>query len=473
MKPPTLLILDQGTHASRGLLISPSGEILYSRWQKISLTRSTPPRVEQNAEEILASIRSVVRECVDWASRHMLYISAVGLATQRSTVVAWDKITNLPLAPAISWQDTRTATWLATLKVDPKEIRARTGLPLSPHYGASKMHWLLENEPEVRNAADHHRLMMGPLASFLLSNITQGHPQLADHSNASRTLLWNLQTRDWDPWLAHLFDIDLEWLPESVPIQSYFGVLENTDIPINLVNGDQSAAMFGHGSINDTTAVINMGTGAFIVLPTGNSPKPHPHLLSGIVSSDSQHACYCLEATVNGAGAALEWIQKRFAITDIHSLDWAAIDNPPVIVNTIGGLGSPWWIADVNSPIDCATMDAATCVAAVMESIVFMLTANLRELQSTGHPIEEIKMGGGLSRSDELCQRLADLTDLRVYRSAETEITALGTARLIAGNTGHFAAPTLDDFENEKNHALEARYQKSMRLISKFVEKNN
>jgi glycerol kinase len=179
-----------------------------------------------------------------------------------------------------------------------------------------------------------------------------------------------------------------------------------------------------------------------------------------------------LEATVNGAGAALEWIQKRFAIKEIHSLDWAAIDNPPVIINTIGGLGSPWWVADINSQIDCTAMDAATCVAAVMESIVFMLTANLRELQSAGHPIQEIKLGGGLSRSDGLCQRLANLTGLRVRRSIETEITALGTARLLAGEGCHFESPAMDDFEEEKDHALEARFEESMRLISKIIEKH-
>ena len=466
---PTLLVLDQGTHASRGLLISLAGEILYSSWQKVTLSRPRPHQVEQNAEEILTSIHKVIEECRAWATQHEHSIHSIGLATQRSTVVAWDKTNGRPLAPAISWQDTRTAKWLAALEVDPQEIRTRTGLPLSPHYGASKMRWLLEHVPAVRNAADHHHLMMGPLASYLLSGIAVGHPQLADHSNASRTLLWNLQTRDWDPWLIDLFGIDLEWLPKSVPIQSHFGVLKNTDIPINLVNGDQSSAMFGHGPVDDTTAIINMGTGAFIILPSGDSPKPHPRLLNGIVSSHSQHAHYCLEATVNGAGAALEWVQEQFAIKDIHSLDWAAIENPPVIINTIGGLGSPWWVADVDLKIDCTAMDSATCVASVMESIVFMLTANLRELQSTGCLIQEIKIGGGLSQSDELCQRLANATDIRVRRSAEKEITALGTARLLAGEDGHFKIPAMDDFEQKKDHALEARFEESMHLISELV----
>ncbi len=461
--------MDQGTHASRGLLISLAGEILYSSWQKVTLIRPSPQQIEQNAEEILASIHKVVEECRAWADQHEYSIQSIGLATQRSTVVAWDKTNGRPLAPAISWQDTRTATWLATLEVDPQEIRTRTGLPLSPHYGASKMRWLLEHVPAVRNAANYRRLAMGPLASYLLSSIAVDHPQLVDHSNASRTLLWNLQTRDWDPWLANLFGIDLEWLPKSEPIQSHFGVLKNTNIPFSLVNGDQSAAMFGHGPVNDTTTVINMGTGAFIVLPTGDSLKPHPRLLSGIVNSHSQHAHYCLEATVNGAGAALEWIQEQFAIKDIHSLDWAAIESPPVIINTIGGLGSPWWLADVDSKIDCIAMDAATCVASVMESIVFMLTANLRELQSAGYPIQVIKIGGGLSRSDELCQRLANVTCLPVRRSAEKEITALGTARLLAGEDGHFEIPALDDFEQKKDPALEARFEESMHLISELV----
>ena len=467
-----LLILDQGTHASRGLIISLVGKILYSSWQQVTLSRLAPHQVEQDAREILASIQHVTNECLSWAAQHEHNIQSMGLVTQRSTVVAWDSTTHQPLAPAISWQDTRTAKWLATLDVDLKQIRTRTGLPVSPHYGASKMRWLLEHASAVRHAADQHRLAMGPLASYLLSNITTDHSQFADHSNASRTLLWNLKTRAWDPWLADSFGIDLAWLPKSLPIHSHFGVLKNTDIPITVVNGDQSAAIFGHGPVNDTTAVINIGTGAFIVLPTGNSPEPHPRLLSGIVSSDSQHARYCLEATVNGAGAALEWIQKRFAIKEIHSLDWAAIDNPPVIINTIGGLGSPWWVADINSQIDCTAMDAATCVAAVMESIVFMLTANLRELQSAGHPIQEIKLGGGLSRSDGLCQRLANLTGLRVRRSIETEITALGTARLLAGEGCHFESPAMDDFEEEKDHALEARFEESMRLISKIIEKH-
>ena len=434
------------------------------------MSRPAPHQVEQDGGEILTSIQKVIEQCLAWADHHKLFIKAAGLATQRSTVVAWNKITGLPLAPALSWQDTRTADWLAALNADPQEIRKRTGLPFSPHYGASKMRWLLEHAPAVRNASSHHQLAMGPLASFLLHNIVATHPMLADHSNASRTLLWNIQTRDWDPRLTDLFGIDPDWLPQTAPIQSHFGTLQGTGIPITIVSGDQSAAVFGHGPTDKNTAIVNVGTGAFILLPGGDLPVPHPSLLSGIINSDSRRARYCLEGTVNGAGAALSQVGKQFGIDDIPSINWAGVEHPAVILNTVGGLGSPWWLADVAAQIDCVEKDAATCIAGVMESIVFMLTANLRELQSAGHQIREIKIGGGLSQADELCQRLANLTGLPVRRSCEAEITALGAARLVAAEECRFQAPATVDFVAVSDKALENRFDESMRLIQGAIK---
>ncbi len=223
-RPKTaILAIDQGTHASRALLFSSDGHALFKHRCKIGLTRVGPHRVEQDPEEIISSLREVIRLARGYAARHRLEIRRAGISTQRSTTVAWDKTNGKALYPALSWQDTRARAYLTGLEDSVDEIKTLTGLQISAHYGASKLRWLLENVPEVTTAAKSDRLCLGPLSSFILHRLIEKHPLVVDHGNASRTLLWNIRTCQWYPQLLEYFHISSEWLPSSRPIRSELG----------------------------------------------------------------------------------------------------------------------------------------------------------------------------------------------------------------------------------------------------------
>ncbi len=462
------VVIDQGTHATRALAIDQQGRIRASAWQKVALHRLGREMVEQDAEEIVRSVLQVLKTVLADPEVVRMSIAQAGLATQRSTVVAWDRESGQPLAPALSWQDRRTAHWLQRLQPYQEEIKQRTGLPLSPHYGAGKLRWYLDHVSIVRQKLSGKRLAMGPLASFLLSRLLEGQPLVVDHANASRTQLWNIATCDWDPWLLDLFGVPEEALPHCRPISSLYGVLRGTDIPLLAVNGDQNAALYGWGQPRGDTAIVNLGTGAFVLLPTGNELIRHPRLLSGITNSSETERSYTLEGTVNGAGAALSWAAEQWQIPDLIARlpGWLAEENePPIFLNSIGGLGSPWW---QTGPVPAIVGEGSLGqkVVAVVESVLFLLQANIDAMAEAGLNIDRLQVSGGLARLDGLCQRLADLTGLPVYRSVETEATAKGIAWLAASGRGRWGASAAESvFSPRGNGALQDRYRQFCRLI--------
>jgi len=468
-----ILVIDQGTHASRALLFALNGDALYESRCKIELLHLAPFQVEQDAQEILDSIRQVTSKSLDYASAHGLAICCAGLATQRSTVVAWDRETGRPLFHALSWQDTRAQAVTNDLYARADDFKQITGLPISPHYGASKLNWLLNNVSEVTHAAQDDRLVMGPLSSFLLFHLISERPCVVDHGNAARTLLWNINSRRWDPHLLQVFEIDPRWLPETMPIRCAYGRLRNTGIPITAVNGDQAAALYGYGPNGQQSAVINIGTGAFVVFDTRDRPTFHSKLLTGITDSDAHTGAYCMEGTVNGAGAALRWACEAWGIDISARAAWAGVKHPPIVVNSVGGLGSPWWYADPKSGLHFDTTeidryDTRDRIASIMESIVFMITANLHEIQACGLDIQHLRIGGGLSRDAALCQRLSNLMGLRASRSTEPEITARGMGWQAAGYPQQFRSTECQHFKPRQDKHLEARFQRSMQLLRSY-----
>jgi glycerol kinase len=457
------LVIDQGTHATRTCLLDHRGTVVATARQEVGLTRRAG-EVEQDATEILSSVRETLGYTLRKGGNA---IAQAALATQRSTVLAWDRVTGEALAPALSWQDTRAAETIAALGEHAEQVRERTGLRLSAHYGAGKLAWLLQHEPALRRAADKGRLALGPLATFLLFHLLEGRPLLVDHANASRTLLWNLHSRDWDEWLLRLFSLDREHLPRPCPIRHHYGRLAGTRIPLRAVNGDQGAALFADGPAQPETAYINMGTGAFILVPTGSRIVRQPGLLSGIADSDNGNALYCLEGTVNGAGAALAWAERQWGLVIAHESldDWLArVEDPPLFLNAVGGLGSPWWtsgaaphfILELAVPCD---ERPAPCVTGVLESIAFLIVVNLASMGEAGLSVRRLRASGGLSRVDGLCQRLADLSGRPVERPRESEATVRGAAWLTRRATATGAAGPLDRFSPARNDRLAARYQ--------------
>jgi glycerol kinase len=380
--------------------------------------------------------------------------------------VCWDRVTGEALSPVISWQDRRAHAWLARFAPHAEAIHATTGLMLSAHYGASKLRWCLDHLPMVAQAEAEGRLAFGPLASFLIFRLTAEHTLAADPANAARTLLWNIKSLDWDEGLLHLFSIPASALPPCVPTRHHFGHLEadGKRIPLSLVNGDQSAALFAYGAPHANSAYLNMGTGAFVQRTSGDYPGHQPRLLTGIVLRDGDEKTYVLEGTINGAGAALQWIEEDLGLEDLEQQlpAWLAQNSvePPLFLNGISGLGAPYWVADFESRFS-AEVEPWRMAVAVAESIVFLLQANLDLFQKLASPLEQIIASGGLTWYEGLCQRISDLSGLPLYRPAEYEATARGTAWLLAGKPKDWPEPEFGVwFKPRANPALRARYER-------------
>ncbi|MCA9930316.1 MAG: hypothetical protein KC419_17655 [Anaerolineales bacterium] len=458
---PLTLVIDQGTHATRALAFDENGRIQASAYAPITLNRISADKIEQDAAEILRSMQQVVAEVLAQPLVKARGIAQAGMATQRSSVVAWDRRTGEPLAPLLSWQDRRMAAWLARFESQAAEIKERNGLPLSPHYGASKLRWLLDAVPAVQQAQHENRLAFGPLAAFLLFHLLQDRPLLVDDANAARTQLWHIDTRDWDPWLLDLFGVPGDLLPACRPIVNNFGLMQAADVPVTAVNGDQNAAVYSLGQPQPGTAIINLGTGAFVLVPTGANRVRHPQLLSGLAGSDAQAGDYTMEGTVNGAGAALSWAAEKWGIANVTAqLDgWLRrAETPPIFLNSIGGLGSPFWRPGPE-PAIVGDGEPWQHMVAVAESILFLLQANLDAMQAAGLTINRIQVSGGLANSDALCRRLADLTGCAVYRPTETEATARGAAWLAAGRPSFWPEPEPGStFVPQDNAGLKERY---------------
>jgi len=429
------LCLDQGGHASRTLVFVSRGVSVANVVREVGAQRPSPDRVEHDPEELIASLREASTEAVSALGDRADNVAAAGIATQRSSIVCWDRHTGAALSPVISWQDRRAHAWLEGFSAHTGEIHRRTGLLLSAHYGASKLRWCLDHLPAVAAAQRAGRLAMGPLTSFLLFRLLEERPLLVDPANAARTLLWNIDTQDWDPSLLELFGIPPATLPRCVPTRHAFGTLCLNDrrLPLEIASGDQAAALFASGAPPPDSACVNMGTGAFIQRIFERRPEA-AGLLAGLVYHDIDRSVYVLEGTVNGADAAFRWAKREWELENIDTQlpGWLArAGDIPVFLNGVSGLGAPYWIPNFASRLigDGAPWQRAVAVA---ESIVFLLQTNLSIMQQIAPPVTRIIATGGLARFDGLCRRLADLSGLPVHRPTEREATARGTAYLLA-----------------------------------------
>lgn len=453
------------------------GEVLIQAKHSIGVQRPQPGWVEQDAEQLADSVLMVVRDALDQASDSGLTVCAAGLATQRSSIVCWDRLAGYALSPAISWQDRRTHRSLDALSAqDRQTVHEMTGLFVTAHYGASKLRWCRDHLDAVKMAVAQDNLCQGPLASFLVSRLTEEGCNLVDPANASRTLLWGLASMDWEPRLLDLFGVTREPLPDCVPTVYDYGMIVSGRhrIPLRVVTGDQPAALLAHGRPDADTAYINMGTGAFIQRPTGNRICDSQQLLTGIVMSTGDEILYDLECTVNGAGSALTHVEDQLGIDNLfaeqHFSQWLSQSKtPPLFLNGVSGIGSPWWVPDFESRFIAGEEgkgngddgEAWEKIVAVAESIVFLLQVNLTALQQCSGPLKKIMLTGGLAVSDELCQRLASLSGLPIVRPHDCEATARGTVFLLTGCPQHRADSDSGEwFQPRPDAALTGRYER-------------
>ena len=477
-EPSLLLALDQGGHASRAIVFDASGREVAEAFAPVSTYRSGTDRVEHAANEILESIRTAIADVCQLLGTDVSRIKAAGLATQRSSIVCWDRRTHAALSPVLSWQDRRNAAWLKTWAADQQEIRHITGLPLSPHYGVSKLRWCLEELPAVREAALRDQLAVGPIAGWLLQQLIPDQPPVVDAANASRTLLFDIKLGNWSPRLCELADIPMTLLPQAVPTHHAFGniALQGNSVPLMVCTGDQSAVPFAHGLPDGSTLYLNVGTGAFLQCLMTKEPTRPTSLLRSVLSWDQRAAKYSLEGTVNGAGSALDWLDDQTALDDHRAASSLTREKVaglaiPVFLNGVSGVGSPFWIPHLESRfLDEGSSDELAKVAAVVESIAFLITANVKEMRAVEPGLARIVAAGGLSQSDYLCSCVADLTGLVVERSSLREATATGLGFLIAGSPHNWSPRAeLERFSPNANAALEQRHQRWQQAMQDVV----
>lgn len=458
------LAIDQGGHASRALLYDRHGHLHDTALVPVGTRRSADGlQVEHDPEALITSLRAAIDMVCSPLAGHPGRIVAAGLATQRSSMVCWDRSTGAALSPVLSWQDRRHAAWLARFEDRQAWIHTRTGLVLSPHYGASKMRWCLDHLPVVAAAARAGTLVMGPLASFILCRLLIERPLVVDPANASRTLLWDPRRGDWSDALLELFGIARDHLPRCVHSRHACGTLDTAagPVPLGVCTGDQSAAPFAFGPLDPALAYINTGTGAFIQRSLPDRPPDAPRLLTSVVWSDSGHTDFMLEGTVNGAGSAIEAWAAAEGCDAARALDELAAHEPPgeppLYLNGISGLGSPYWLAAFDSRY-LGSGGTLLRLLAVLESIVFLVRVNLDEMQPHSPPLAHAVLTGGLSANRLFCQRLANLCRLPVWRSDEREATARGLAWLVAGSPAGWPRDPGEYFQPRPDAALDARF---------------
>ncbi len=488
------LALDQGGHASRAIVFDATGQLLTQTVAPIQ-THHDGLRVEHDAAALLQSLQHCLDELAQQLGADIQRIAAAGLATQRSSIVCWQRQTGLPLSPVLSWQDRRQHEWLTQFEPQRERIQSLTGLVLSPHYGASKLRWCLDHLPAVRDAHANNTLAMGPLSSYLLQGLLLERPQVVDPANASRTLLWSPASRDWVADLLTLFGVPREVLPRCVPTRHPFGHLElmhrdiRVHIPLRICTGDQAAVPYANGPLDTHCIYVNAGTGAFALLPmTTDIPHAAP-LLRSTLWSDATTQVQALEGTVNGAGAALSWYAAQQHLTMdtevapvLRSLNRHTVGTTslPLFINGIGGIGSPFWLPHIDSrfvgaadPLADPQHQHRQHIAAIIESIAFLLAANLIRMQQHV-AVQRVLIGGGLGQCDYLCECVADLINLPVQRLAERELTAKGLAFLVADQPRLWqhesvtpsSSAAQNQFLPQANAALMTRQQRWQQLVS-------
>jgi len=481
------LAVDQGGQSSRALVYDDDGHIVTRAQYEIAPGIDELGHIEYEPHALLQSLNTVLREVGAQLGAQCKEIAAAGLATQRSTIACWDRMSGTALSPVISWQDRRASTWMANFEGQRARIKAITGLVPSAHYGASKLHWCMQHLPTVQAALHDGRLAWGPMASFLLHGLLTERPLYADPVNASRTLLWDVERLDWSEELLELFGLPRAPLPTTTANAYLFGHLPigDAEVPLRLTTGDQAAALFHRGTPRTDTLYVTLGTGAFLQRPTGQTPLDTDiPLLRSIVHLDEAGPQYVLEGTINGAGAALEWLaQTHGAAIDAAALNTALslTTEPPVFLNGVSGLGTPFmrpqFIAQFHDNGDADDTRAMTL--AVLESIVFLLQVNIEAMARAGAtPARRIAIGGGLARLDGLCQRLADLSGLPVERDEEHETTSRGLLHLlrtacgVPGDLGTTAAAA-QQFKPRGNPVLARRYARWHEILLEHLARNS
>ena len=449
-----LLALDQGTTSSRAIIFDEHGKVHATAQREIQIKTPHSGWVEQDAQEIWTTQIAVVQQAIASARLLAKDIQALGVTNQRETTVVWDKRTGKPLAPAIVWQDRRAAAWCNDLLQNNslEKIQQKTGLRIDPYFSAGKLVWLLENVNGLRALAEQDHVAFGTIDSWLIWNLTQGAEHVIEASNASRTMLMNLSTQQWDQELLNLFNIPENVLPKIIHSDQYIantatGLL-GAEIPISGVLGDQQSALFGQSCFEAGTAKNTYGTGCFMLFNTGSELQfSQNQLLTTLAWNCQQQSAYALEGSVFMAGAIVQWLRDGLGIiknsAEVEKLACQVKSaDGVVLVPAFTGLGAPHWDSDARALLCGMSRGThkAHIARAALESIAFQVSDVLTAMQSDiAQPLKELRVDGGASQNDMLMQFQADILNVPVLRPKLLESTAWGAAAMAGLKIGVFS----------------------------------
>ncbi len=440
-----ILALDQGTTSSRSMVFDKHGNIISVAQKEFRQIFPQPGWVEHDATEIWSTQFGTMAEAVAKAHINMKQVAAIGITNQRETTVVWDRNTGQPIHNAIVWQDRRTASYCDELKAAGKAgwIQQKTGLIIDAYFSATKLKWILDHVKDARKKAEKGELAFGTIDSWLTWKLTNGDVHVTDVSNASRTMLLNIHTCQWDDELLQLFDIPENLLPEVKPSSKIYGVTGNiipdSRIPIAGIAGDQQAALFGQMCTQPGMVKNTYGTGCFMLMNTGEvAISSNNNLLTTIAWQIDGKTEYALEGSVFIAGAVVQWLRDELRIIrsskEVEALASQVQDSDGVyIVPAFAGLGAPYWNQYARGSIFGLTRGSSNAhlAKAALDSIAYQTFDMLKAMEAdSGIRIKELRVDGGATVNDQLMQFQSDILNCKVIRPKITETTALGAAYL-------------------------------------------
>ena len=456
MAEPLILAIDQGTTSSRALVVDARGAVRGVGQLPFKQHFPQPGWVEHDANEIWSSTQTAIAGALGAAATSPQDLAAIGITNQRETVVIWERATGRPVAPAIVWQDRRTADACDALTAAGHErlVQERTGLTLDPYFSGTKLGWIFGHSPELRARAGAGELAAGTIDSWLIWQLTGGGSHVADYTNASRTLLFDIHHQRWDDDLCALLGVPAGILPSAQPSRSNMGVTSESvfgaTVPILAAAGDQQSALFGQVCVRPGQAKNTYGTGCFLLANRGADARPSQNRLLTSLSADATAAAprYALEGSVFVGGSLIQWLRDGLGIisnsADVEGLAATVESTEGVaIIPAFTGLGAPYWDANARGAILGLTRGTtrAHIARAALEAIALSSAELVAAMDADlGHPIDELRVDGGAAANDLLMQMQADFTGVPVLRPTNTETTAMGAAYLAGLEAGVWAS---------------------------------
>ncbi|TRW48943.1 glycerol kinase GlpK [Aliidiomarina halalkaliphila] len=457
-----ILALDQGTTSSRAMVYhatDESFEVVGRGQHEFDQHFPDDGWVEHDPEDIWQTTLDACKDAIEDADIDASDLAGIGITNQRETTVIWERDSGKPIYPAIVWQDRRTAAYCRQLKDNQHEamVQEHTGLLLDPYFSGTKIHWILEHVDGARKRAEAGELCFGTIDSFLLWRLTDGKVHATDATNASRTLLMNLETRAWDNELLALFDIPSALLPEIRDNADHFGDVacstllstskSNASVPVLAMIGDQQGALFGQACFSEGQMKSTYGTGCFALVNTGDRPRVSENrLLSTMAYQLEGKPTYALEGSIFMAGAIVQWLRDKLGMINEAAETESLSEGVPwqqseMLIPAFTGLGAPYWDPEARAALFGMTRDTgrSQIAAAALRSVTLQTRDLLKAMDDDGQPVDELRVDGGMTENNWFMQALADMTGHPVLRANTTETTVRGAALLAGLQAGVFS----------------------------------